>query len=176
MTGTTILIPTLETERLILRCPRIEDFEAYHAFRSSDRAAHVGGPCKRFQSFDKLGEIIGHWHLRGFGRWLVADRETDEPLGVVGLFHPDDWPEPEIAWSVFEAGEGRGVAYEAAVASRKYAYETLGWDRVISCVGPENLRSLALAQRMGATHEYTLDNEDIGPLQVWRHPGPETLQ
>lgn len=176
MTGTTIHIPTLETERLVLRCPRIEDFEAYSAFRASDRAVFVGGPHKRFQSFDKLGEIIGHWHLRGFGRWMVADRETGEPLGVVGLMHPDDWPEPEIAWSVFEAGEGRGIAYEAALASRSYAYDVLGWDRVISCVSADNTRSLALAKRMGAVYDYTYDNEDTGPLQVWRHPGPGELQ
>ena len=175
MTGTDIHIPTLTTERLTLRCPKQSDFDAYADFRGSDRAIPVGGPNSRSQSFDKFCEIIGHWHVRGYGRWLIADRNTDQPLGLVGLFNPDDWPEAEIAWSVFEAGEGRGVAYEAALASRAYAYETLGWTRVISRVSPDNTRSVALAIRMGADLEYVYDHEEIGPLHVWRHVSPEAL-
>jgi len=32
-----------------------------------------------------------------YGPWLlVADRKTDIALGLVGLFYPTDWPEPEI--------------------------------------------------------------------------------
>ena len=141
----------------------------------SDRAAHVGGPNSRTQAFDKLGEIIGHWHLRGYGRWMVADKTTDEPLGVVGPFFPDDWPEPEIAWSVFEAAEGRGVAYEASLAARTFAYATLGWTTAISCTEPDNVRSQALAIRLGAVREDDFTTVDGLELQVYRHPAPDTL-
>ncbi len=171
--STLITIPTVETERLRLRCPRLDDFEAYAAFRTSDRAIHLGGPNTRTQAFDKLGEIIGHWHLRGYGRWMVADKTTDEPLGVVGPFFPDDWPEPEIAWSVFAAAEGRGVAFEAAQASLRYVYHTLGWTTAISCTTPDNTRSQALAHRLGATREADFTTIDGLDLHVFRHTGPE---
>ncbi len=173
---TTITIPALTTERLTLRAPQISDFDAYAAFRGSERARHLGGPYSRTRAFEQLGEIIGHWHLRGFGRWMVADRRTDQPLGIVGLFYPDDWPEPEIAWSVFAAGEGRGIAAEAAVASRAYAYDTLGWTTAISLIAPANTRSIALARRLNATLEKTYDDEGIGEMQLWRHPAPEDLK
>lgn len=168
-------IPTVETENLRLRCAEMRDFDAYAAFRASDRAAYVGGPNTRTQAFDKLGEIIGHWHLRGYGRWMVADKHTDEPLGVVGLFFPDDWPEPEIAWSVFETAEGRGVAFEAAMAARDYAYNTLGWTTAISCTEPGNARSQALAERMGATFERKFVTVDGLNLNVYRHPSQAEL-
>ena len=50
---------------------------------------------------------------------MVADRETDEPFGVVGIYHPLDWPEPEIGWSLYANAEGRGIGYEAALALAK---------------------------------------------------------
>ena len=167
-------IPTIETERLRLRCAELRDFEAYAAFRMDPvRTQGVGGPCSRAAAFDKLGEIIGHWHLRGFGRWIVADKTTDRALGVVGLFHPDDWPEREIAWSVFAEGEGKGIAYEAALASRKYAYEKLGWTTAVSMVTKGNDRSAALALRMGAVLECDYQHPDIGVMEQYRHLSPE---
>lgn len=174
--STQITIPTVETDRLRLRCPRLDDFGAWADFRGSDRAVHLGGPNTRTEAFDKLAEIIGHWHLRGYGRWLVADKKTDAPLGVVGCFYPDDWPEPEIAWSVFAAAEGRGIAYEAALTARTYAYEKLGWTTAVSCTTPDNTRSQALALRLGATREQDFTTVDGLALQVYRHPGPEAAQ
>ena len=168
-------IPTLHTERLTLRAPRFDDFEAYAAFRGSDRAKLLGGPFNRDQAFEQLCAIVGHWTLRGFGRWIVADRTTDEPLGIVGLLYPEGWPEPEIAWSVFEAGEGHGIAYEAALAARHYAYTTAGWTTAISLVDPANTRSLALAKRMGCTEGETYDHDSLGKMHIWRHPSPEAL-
>lgn len=170
------MIPTIETERLTLRSPRWSDFDAYADFRGSERAVFLGGPFTRAQAFEQLAEIIGHWTLRGYGRWMVADRETDQPLGIVGLYYPEDWPEPEIAWSVFEAGEGRGIAYEAAQVARDYAYTTMGWTTAISLIDPDNVRSVALGRRMGCVPDGTYDHPTHGVMHVWRHPRPEELR
>lgn len=173
MTGTTIHIPTLETERLRLRAPGPADFEAFAAFRGSARARTVGGPYSREEAFEQLGALIGQWHLRGFGRWIVADKASDEGLGVVGMFYPQGWPAPEIAWSVFEPAEGKGIAYEAALAARRHAYAALGWTSAISLVAPENHRSVALAKRLGARIDGRHEHPLHGRLDIWRHPGPE---
>lgn len=170
---TTLTIPTVDTPRLRLRAPSFDDFEPYAAFCASPRAKGVGGPYTRSQSFQRLCALIGHWHLRGFGRWMVTDRATGEPLGVVGIMHPVEWPEPEIAWSLFETAEGRGIALEAAEASRDYAYGVLGWDTIISCTTPDNDRSIALARRMGAQRDGSFIHPGYGELLIWRHAGPE---
>lgn len=164
-----LCIPTLETERLILRPPEARDFEKYAEFLASDRTADIGGPRTRDQAFQEFCALVGHWHIRGYGRWIVADKNSGDALGVVGIMFPESWPEPEIAWSVFQAAEGRGIAYEAAVRARQYAYEDLGWSRIISCTTIDNPRSMALARRMGAVHEYDYEHPTLGPLFVWRH-------
>lgn len=169
------MIPVVHTERLTLRAPRKDDFGVYAAFRGSDRAKPLGGPFTRAQAFGQLAEIIGHWTLRGYGRWMVADRHSDAPLGIVGLLYPEGWPEPEIAWSVFEAGEGRGIAYEAALAARAYAYDTLGWSTAVSLIDPANTRSVALAKRMGCTDGETFTHATHGLMHLWRHPAPKAV-
>lgn len=176
MTGTDIHIPTLETERLVLRAPKPSDFPSYVAFRTSDHAKGVGGPYTEVQAYSHFCELVGHWMFRGYGRWIVADKTDDTPLGVVGIFHPADWPEPEIAWSVFENAEGKGIAFEAAQAARKYAYDVVGLNTAISFVMPENTRSMSLAKRMGASPDGDYHHPDLGPLNIWRHPAPEAQQ
>ncbi len=165
-------IPTVETERLRLRAPELRDFDSYADFYASERSTAVGGPSDRASSFRGFLAIGGHWQIRGFGRWIVADRTTDDALGIVGLYHPDDWPEPEIAWTVFEQAEGRGIALEAALASRAYAYETLGWTTLVSLTAPDNARSIALAERMGATRDGDHLHPLYGLLHIWRHLSP----
>ena len=173
---TTITIPTLHTENLSLRAPKPADLAAYTAFRSDPvQTKNLGGPFTDEQAFSQLGEIVGHWQLRGFGRFIVADKSTDEALGVVGPFFPPDWPEREIAWSVFASAQGRSIAYEAVLAARQFAYGTLGWTTAISLISPGNPPSAAVAQRLGAWLEQETEHVRFGPMQIWRHPGPDAL-
>ena len=168
-------IPEIETERLRLRLPKSSDLAAHIAFRASDRSKGVGGPFDAASGFHHLAGIVGQWQLRGYGRWMVADRNTDEPLGIVGIYHPEDWPEPEIGWTLYEGAEGRGIAQEAAIATRSFAYGTLGWTRIISMIDAENTRSLALGRRLGCVEDGVFDHPLFGRMHIWRHPSPAEL-
>lgn len=164
-------IPTLTTERLTLRAPMAADFDALRAFHSSDRSHFVGGPFTEAESFDYLCKVIGHWTMRGYGRWVVTlTGAEDRPLGLVGPYYPSDWPEPEIAWTLWQGAEGKGIATEAAHAARSFAYETLGWTTAVSMIAPKNVRSIALAERLGCTRDGAFDHERFGRLDMWRHP------
>ncbi|WP_425091694.1 GNAT family N-acetyltransferase [Tropicimonas sp. S265A] len=173
--ATLVKIPTLETARLRLRAPQPSDADAYGAFLESPRSAGVGGPFKASDAFDRMTMTVGHWHLRGYGRWIIADKATDAPLGLAGPYMPESWPEPEIAWSLFEGAEGHGYAEEAAFASRKYVYDVLDWDTVISLIIPGNTRSEKLADRLGCYPDGMFDHAAFGPMTIWRHPAPEAV-
>ena len=171
----TFSIPELETERLRLRAPTAADFEHEAAFMATPRSVGVGGPMSRAQTWRSFATTVGHWVLRGYGFWAVEEKATGAYCGHVGLWYPEDWPEPEVGWTLMGHAEGRGIAHEAALASRAYAYGTLGWTTAISLILPDNARSKALAARLGATLDSTFEHERFGPVEIWRHPGPEAL-
>ena len=166
-------VPVITTERLTLRAPGPQDLEPMVAFYASDRSRFVGGPMTREGTWRALATEIGHWAMRGYGRWIVELTETGEPVGIVGLWNPHGWPEPEVGWDLFNGHEGKGYATEAARAARGFAYDTLGWTTLISLVKTGNDGSAAVATRLGAVHEGTFDHERWGALNVYRHPAPQ---
>lgn len=172
---TRLVVPIVETERLILREPRAEDGAAFIAFVTSERARYVGGPMGPEQAWRAWATQIGHWVARGFGEWVVTRRGEDRFLGLVGCWRPEPWPENEIGWSVTAEAEGRGYAREAALAARAYAYAQYGWTTAVSYIDPANTRSLALAERLGCVRDAAADRPDPEDV-VMRHPAPEALR
>lgn len=170
-----IQIPTISTPRLTLRPIEARDFAGFADFYASDRSKFVGGPATAEQSWRMLATELGHWALRGFGRWAVEETETGKLAGIIGPWKPEGWPEPELGWDLMNGFEGKGYATEAALAAREYAYDTLGWTTAISLVAADNAGSRNVAKRMGATFEGMFDHERHGTLEVWRHPSPDDL-
>ncbi|MCC5960212.1 MAG: GNAT family N-acetyltransferase [Rhodobacteraceae bacterium] len=167
LTGT----PQLETERLILRAPCAQDFPAFAAYFMSDRARFTGGQPDRILAWNRFCITLGHWHMRGYGVFVMVRRDTGAVIGAAGPFYPEGWPEPEIAWQLWDGTtEGHGFAVEAACATRAHAYDDLGWTTAVSLIAPDNLRSRALAQRLGCTPDGTHPHPHFGPLDIWRHP------
>ncbi|GAA5073226.1 GNAT family N-acetyltransferase [Roseibacterium beibuensis] len=168
--------PVLETERLRLRAPKSSDFEVLAPFVMSDRARFVGGGADKDigHAWRVLAIITGHWHLRGFGTFVAEVKETGAPIGSVGPWYPGDWPEHELGWTIWTPeAEGKGYAHEAVTRARAHAYDDLGWRTAVSYIDERNDRSLALARRLGCTHDTgaALPDRDE-PLQAWRHPAP----
>lgn len=172
----TFSIPTLETERLILRAPQESDFEHEAAFFTTDAARFVGGPMQPHRTWRALATVVGHWAFRGFGFWALEEKSTGLFQGRVGLWYPHGWYEREIGWTLMPHATGKGFATEAALASRAYAYDVLGWDTAISQIDPENHASKAVARRLGATHETMHDDPEYGPTEIWRHLAPDQIE
>ncbi|MCM2563099.1 GNAT family N-acetyltransferase [Lutimaribacter sp. EGI FJ00015] len=172
MTRITVDIPVIETDRLILRAMQETDLDVIADFFADDRSSFVGGPKSRADSWRTIAGALGHWMLRGYGMWLAAERATDRPVGGVGFLFPEGWDEPELGWHLYNGHEGKGYAYEAAIAARTHGARHFGLDGVISYIAPDNTRSAALARRMGATLERqgTLLGHAV---DVYRHPTQE---
>ncbi|CUI46856.1 GNAT family N-acetyltransferase [Cognatishimia activa] len=173
--------PTIRTDRLILRKPDASDLDAVLAFFQSERAEYVGGPYTLGKAWRQFAAEVGHWDLLGYGMWSVTTKDTGETLGLVGPWTPADWPETEIGWFMFENAEGKGYAFEAAQAAVNHAYETLGWDTAVSYIDKDNTRSIALAERLGASFDPNAPQPKPDmPCLVYRHPRPasqsETIQ
>jgi RimJ/RimL family protein N-acetyltransferase len=169
--------PILHTDRLTLRAPQVGDHPHWADFAMSERARYVGGPLDAALAWRALGHLTGHWVHRGFGMFIFHAKSDDTPLGMAGPWFPGGWPEREIGWSVWaSAAEGKGFAFEAAAAVRAYAYQTLGWDTAVSYINPANVRSISLAQRLGAILDPDAAHPGTEPCLVYRHPAPGAMQ
>ena len=168
----------LETDRLILRQPAAGDVDAWVPFCLSERSKYVRAEdMDEPKAWRAFSAIVGHWTLRGYGSLIYALKETpDQPLGLVGPWKPQGFPEVEIAWSIWnEADQGKGYVYEAAVASRDWAFGDVGLSGAVSYIDARNTRSIRLAERLGAAPDWSAETPRGEQCVVFRHPGPEAL-
>ena len=167
-------LPRLETARLILRAPRLEDFEIYARIGASDRGRHlVADNTDRAALWLDFTQMVATWLLRGHGVWTVEARTDGAVLGFVLIgFEPGDH-EPELGYLFRETAEGRGYAQEAATAARDHAFTTLALPGLVSTIDPDNARSIRLATRLGATRDRAAEAAHGNTIRVYRHPTPE---
>ncbi|WP_299778810.1 GNAT family N-acetyltransferase [uncultured Roseobacter sp.] len=151
MTSPVADTPVLETTRLILRMPCAADTALYAAFFDAQTGDgyFYGGPLRPDQASVRLAADIGHWHMKGFGKFVMVDRETDAPIGGCGIVHWDGWPSHELTWWLLGTARGKGFATEAARAVLVYARDTLGWTVVETHVRDTNAAALRLVDRLG---------------------------
>jgi len=148
-----LMIPRLETERLILREWCSDDFEPLAEFLADgDVMRYLSGkPLSRSDAWRSMATSIGHWHLRGHGVWAVERKADNAFIGRIGLINPEGWPGLEVGWTLGKPYWGQGYATEAAIASMNYGFLTQPVERLISVIDPRNVASQAVAQRLGET-------------------------
>ena len=145
--------PTLETARLILRPPREEDLDGWEELLGDEETARfIGGVRGRPDAWRAMMTMAGSWALKGFAMFSVVDKASGKWLGRVGPWQPEGWPGTEVGWSLVRSAWGQGYARESAEAAIDWAFDALGWDEVVHVIAVDNLRSQALARRLGSVN------------------------
>jgi RimJ/RimL family protein N-acetyltransferase len=157
-------LPVIETARLCLRAPALGDFDAWAEILTGPAGVHMGGPFRRDDAFTEFLASAGTWLLRGHGPLTVTDKATSVTLGFVLIGFEAGDLEPELGYLFRPMAEGKGYATEAAAAVRDHAFAALGLDRLVSYIAPENVRSIKLAERLGARRE-----GEVSGCEAWVH-------
>ena len=67
----------LETPRLLLRPPRLEDLDPWAAMMADPETARfIGGMQPRAMTWRGLMTMIGAWHAHGFAMFSVIEKTT----------------------------------------------------------------------------------------------------
>jgi RimJ/RimL family protein N-acetyltransferase len=141
----------IDTDRLILRPPALQDLEAWVAFMGDeDSARYIGGVQPRSFVWRGMMAMAGSWALHGFAMFSVIEKATGRWIGRLGPWRPDGWPGNEVGWGLVRDVWGRGYATEGATAAIDWAFDHLGWTEVIHCIDPANTPSQKVAQRLGS--------------------------
>ncbi|KHK91094.1 GNAT family N-acetyltransferase [Novosphingobium malaysiense] len=144
------MIPTIETDRLVLRGPQAEDYPVYRDFFADAQASgFYGGPLPADAAWRVLATDIGHWHLRGYGRWALVTKDGNETIGGCGLWWPKGYPRSELTWWVVTAARRRGFALEASRAAVAFGYRELGWPLVETHMSDANHAARGLVEKLG---------------------------
>lgn len=152
-----VVVPTIETERFLLRGHTLDDFDASLAMWSDPVVTrHVGGrPFTADEVWARLLRYHGHWALLGFGFWAIADRTSGAFLGEVGFadfkrpIEPSFGDTPEMGWSLAQAAHGKGAASEAVAAAAAWGDAHFAHDRTVCIIDPENAASIRVARKCG---------------------------
>jgi ribosomal-protein-alanine N-acetyltransferase len=153
-------LPVLMGRRLLLREPTQADGELLFVYTSDP-------PVTRYLSFDgprsmtETLEFIGRCEeFRRQDReyvFVIADRATDQPRGVIGLRHLDrDTRTAEVGTWVRRQDWGKGVNLEAKALLLDFAFGNLTLHRIEARIAADNKRSRRAFERLGAKHEGTL--------------------
>ena len=146
----------LETERLVLRWLREDDFEQFCEISSDAEVMRFlgdGRPMTHLEAWRQMATFMGHWYFRGYGIWAVEEKQTGRVVGRIGFMNPAGWPGFELGWTLGRESWGKGYATEGARRALEYAFTEMGRDHVISCIAPENVASVRVAERLGEKAE-----------------------
>ena len=149
------VIPTIETERLILSGPTSTDFPDIAAMWADPIVVrHIGGvPFSAEDAWARLLKYAGHWELMGFGTWIARER-SGRFVGEVGLFdlHRAIEPAivlPEAGWVLASDAHGKGYATEAMQRVLAWGEQQLGARTFSAIIDDDNTASLRVASKCG---------------------------
>lgn len=148
---------SLETERLHLTVPTLDDFDDMHAMWSDMRVVGkvTGRPYSEEEIWARIHRIVGHWALMGYGHWVVRKKSSGKFVGEIGLFHFNRKLGPrfdntrEIGWMIAHESQQRGYASEAVTAALAWLDREGTGTETVCMIAPDNLASLVLAKKFG---------------------------
>jgi RimJ/RimL family protein N-acetyltransferase len=172
----------IETERLLLRMPHVDDVDdLLELVGDAELMQWIGGEAgDRAVAVESVERWLARWEVNGVGQFAVV--LDGRVIGRVGLLVWDerDWATStyeragahavaELGWELARRYWGSGYATEAARAVREWAYAERGVARLISLIDPRNVRSIRVADKLGA-EPVRLISTHHGPAVVWAHP------
>jgi RimJ/RimL family protein N-acetyltransferase len=162
-------VTVIETERLLLREPRLEDAaDLAVAYADPEAVRYIGDG--RTATEEEVEQGIRFWLERwekdGLGLFAMVNRHDGRVLGRSGFLVWDtaSWEtssfadageraEVELGWMVAPEHWGHGYATEAALALRDWGIAERGLTRLVSLIRPGNERSIRVAEKVGERFE-----------------------
>jgi [ribosomal protein S5]-alanine N-acetyltransferase len=146
--------PILETRRLRLRLPTLEDAAGVAAYASDpDVARYVSWPLHRSLADAEtfLTYAIGAIEKDIEHNWVIVDRATSSVAGTIGLRVQAH--RRELGYALARRWWGRGVATEAAEAVVAWALAQVGVFRVWAVCDVDNVASARVLEKIGMQRE-----------------------
>ncbi len=141
-------IPVLETERLQLRAPRLEDAKIVAVLandrRIAENTARIPHPCRRADVEDFIASV----NRNGGETAFLITLRNGGIIGVCGLMQPSG-QSPEIGYWLGAKHWGKGYATEAVRAVIDHAFTELDCEALQSAARVTNPASRRVLEKCG---------------------------
>lgn len=156
----------IETERLLLRDMKEDDFDAlYRVLADSVIMQHYPYTFDEARVRGWINRNIERYRIFGFGLWAVCLKETGELIGDCGLTMQliNGQIKPEIGYHIRGDQQRKGYAKEAAVAVRDWTFHNTPFNSIYSYMKYTNESSIKTAMSWGCTQvdEFEDDENEI---------------
>ncbi|HOP11519.1 MAG TPA: GNAT family N-acetyltransferase [Oscillospiraceae bacterium] len=146
----------LETERLTLRPPCMEDFEGVHAYSSVPENVRfmVWGPNTEEDTRNFLREAEEKWKADPIMEYEFAiSLKGGHVIGGCGIYLNKERNTGMLGWILHRDFWHCGYMTEAANAMMKCGFETLGLHRIYATCNADNTASYRVMERLGMRRE-----------------------
>lgn len=162
-------LPQLETDRLQLRWLSDDDADLMLAIWNDPAFIRYVGD-RGVRTLDEALSAMREGVLKlyrdfSYGPYRMSLHDSDEAMGICGLFKRENLEYPDIGYGLLPAFCGKGYAFEAAEAVVRHAREHMRLPELCAIVTPENTRSVHLLEKLGMTAGKSIrmpgDDEDV---------------
>ncbi len=164
-------VPVVETERLILRGHRLDDFRFLAAMWADPEVTRFIAPVPATaeEAWGRFLRYAGHWAMMGYGYWAVEEKASGRYIADIGFADHRRaivpvLDGPEIGWVLSATEAGAGYATEAVRAAVAWGDGHFRDRRTVCIIAPDHARSIRVAEKAG----YRLDGSGL-------YKGRETL-
>jgi len=151
----------IETERLLLRPFALDDLSDLHAITGHEEVVRYlpEGVWTLEETREALRKVTDRYK-RGQSvtevkyTLAVVEKNTKKVVGWCGLGPMDfDQAEVEIYYGLSRDLWGRGIATEAAKALLHYGFQSIGLEKIVAIVKPENRTSQRVIEKLGMSYK-----------------------
>lgn len=158
-------------KRVTLREFRAEDISGIRAWVTDNAVIRsLSGTFLRPQTWEMTEQYLRNLLEGNAGgvNFVIAQRDSLKYLGQINLMMVDTTArKAELAIVLLPEHQGCGYAREALALLLKYAFDEMNLNRVYLKVYEDNVRAIALYERMGFTREGRLRQEMYREGRYW---------
>jgi ribosomal-protein-alanine N-acetyltransferase len=153
-----LAIPSIETERLILRGPTSVDVPDWATFIFADPAvmrymprrdlAPIERAERAYANFARLWEQWAKGTVQGFG-WVIRRKSDERFIGTCELDYFEQIEAGEVGFLVATAFWGQGFEVEAARAIVRFGFDHTAWAVMVEDVIPGNTEESDVFKQLG---------------------------
>lgn len=147
----------IETDRLLIRPFKMEDIEPSYIMNLDAEVSRYtgdGGIVSKKEIERRIVEnVFGDYQKHGFGRLAVELKNENKFIGFTGLKYLEDMDEVDLGYRFMKEYWGKGIATESAQACVNLGFNTLGLNKMIAMVLPENSGSIRVLEKLHFEYE-----------------------